>query len=111
MAIANAPDMLDLIRRLREIREKVSEIQKDPILADFDLKSVYGGSAKNIRIDFVIDAGNIFQRCSEKANQFRGARKDGKILFHLTKICYECAGIDRSDKTISKDIADAKKSE
>ncbi len=111
MAIANAPDMLDQIRRLSGIRDKVSEIQKDPILADYDLKNVYGGSAKKIRIDFVIDARNIIQSCSEKANQFRGARKDGKLLFHLIKMCYECAEIDLSDKTILTDIADAKKSE
>jgi len=110
MAIACNDEMKDLIDLLKGIREVISEIQKDPILADFDMKNVYGGSAKDIRINFVIDARNIFRSCSEKANQIRGTRKDGKLLFHLIRMCYERAGVDLSDKTISKNISDAKKS-
>ena len=109
MPVANNLELDDLVQRLKRIREVISEIQKDPVLADFDLNNVYGGSKKEIRIDFVIGARNIFLSCSKTAGLNRGARKNGVLVFRMTKICYECAGFNLSDKTISRDISAAKK--
>ena len=110
MPIANDPNMYALVQRLNGIREEISEIQTDPILADFELNDVYRRSDKKIRIDFVVDARNIFRSCSKSAGLTRGDRKNGVLVFRLIKICYERAGINRSDKIISIDISAAKKS-
>jgi len=111
MAIANNPGILNLVQQLNDVRGAISEIQKDPILADFDFADVYKMGAKDIRVDFAVDAIGIFRSCSERAKQTRGTRKNRELLFGLIRMCYECAGIDRSDKIISKDIAAAKKRE
>jgi len=109
MAVANDPTLSNLCKELRKIRDVISDIQKDPILADFDLKNVYGGSETQIRRDFVVQARAVLRSCSDKAKHIRGPKKDREILFHLVKMGYECAGIEKSDKTISSDITAATK--
>jgi len=103
---------VDLADQLERIFEWFSEIEDDPVLSGFDLKSTYERKRADMRQRFVGEAHNLYAFLTPNKDWITLSHGKEKrytnLFFRLIHLCYSCAKIPVGESTIARDIRAAK---
>ena len=112
LVIANNTELLEMSDQLEAVPRIFNELRQEPYLAEQGMIDPYAGKYTDSRVDLVLGLHTAYKHFtgnedwvtfdpyqSEHTNSF----------FKLLRLCYQAAGLHLSDRTIERDIKNARK--
>ena len=112
LVIANNTELLEMSDQLEAVPRIFNELRQEPYLAEQGMIDPYAGKYTDSRVDLVLGLHTAYKHFtgnedwvtfdpyqSEYTNSF----------FKLLRLCYQAAGLHLSDRTIERDIKNARK--
>ena len=112
LVIANNTELLEMSDQLEAVPRIFNELRQEPYLAEQGMIDPYAGKYTDIRIALVLGIHALYSDITgmdDWVTRIPDQQEYTNPFFQLLRLCYQDIGLYSSDRTIERDIKNARK--